>query len=85
MHFASPDYANGIDSGYAVCIIATMPTGEQIKALRDRLGESQAKFASRFDVNQSTVNRWERHGLPSRGTAKMAVERVLEEIGEARQ
>lgn len=81
MHDASPRYAIGIDSGYALCIIAPMPTGEQIKALRQkRLKESQAKFASRFGVNQSTVNRWEKNGIPERGTARMAVERVLEEI-----
>jgi DNA-binding transcriptional regulator YiaG len=54
-----------------------MPTADQIKAARESLGESQAAFAKRFRVNQSTVARWEINGLPDRGTAKVAVENLL--------
>lgn len=36
-----------------------------IKLLREqRLRESQADFAARFGVNQTTVYRWETRGLP---------------------
>lgn len=57
-----------------------MPTGDDIKALRTSLGESQAEFASRFGVYQTTIHRWETEGLPARGTARKAVERLLEDM-----
>lgn len=62
--------------------MAAMPTKDEIRAARDALGESQATFASRFGVNQSTVARWEVKGLPTRGTACKAVEKVLESLRE---
>jgi putative transcriptional regulator len=34
-----------------------------VKALRERLGLSQSKFAVRIGVKQGTVSRWE-HGHP---------------------
>lgn len=57
-------------------------TGEQVKAARDRIGESQTAFAQRFGVDQATVHRWETRGVP-RGTAQIAVQRVLQEIESA--
>lgn len=51
-----------------------------IKAIRIRLGESQTEFARRFGVNQSTVHKWETKGLPNRGTARVAVESLLDEL-----
>lgn len=54
-------------------------TAEQVKALRNLLGESQKQFADRFGVNQSTVNRWEAKGIP-RGTARVAVGGLLENL-----
>jgi DNA-binding transcriptional regulator YiaG len=59
-------------------------TPEMLKSARDRLKESQAAFAARFGVDQSTVHRWETDGVPSRGAAAKAIERVLEELAEAR-
>lgn len=56
-------------------------TGEMVKAARTKLGESQAAFAERFGVYQTTVHRWETEGPPSRGAAGKALERVLGEIG----
>lgn len=59
-----------------------MPTSEQIKAARDKLRESQATFAKRFGVDQTTIHRWETRGVPWRGTARLAVEHLLEELSE---
>lgn len=51
-----------------------------VRALRNSLNESQAAFAERFGVDQSTVARWEIDGLPTRGTARRAVEKLAEEL-----
>ncbi len=51
-----------------------------IKAIRSWLGENQTEFAQRFGVNQSTVNRWENKGVPDRGTARMAIERLMNDL-----
>lgn len=56
-------------------------TPEMVKAARDALKETQAAFAARFGVDQSTVHRWETEGPPGRGAAGKAIERVLSEIG----
>jgi DNA-binding transcriptional regulator YiaG len=53
--------------------------GEQIKALRLKLGLTQEEFAHRLGVTLCTVNRWEnKKSIPSR----LAV-RQLEMIGES--
>jgi DNA-binding transcriptional regulator YiaG len=39
-------------------------TGQMLKKIRRQLGESQAAFARRFGVHQSTVHRWEQSGPP---------------------
>lgn len=51
-----------------------------IRKTRLALGESQAAFAKRFRVDQSTVHRWETEGPPERGAAAFAIERVLAEL-----
>lgn len=51
-----------------------------IKRARQRLGESQAAFAKRFGVNQSTLQRWETGGVTESGTARIAIEYVLAEL-----
>lgn len=43
------------------------------------LKESQARFGERFGVDQSTVHRWETEGLPDRGAARRAVEKMIVE------
>ena len=67
----------------SVCIVHSggMVTAELIRSARERLGESQAAFGERFGVNQSTVDRWETNGPPSRGTARRVIERFLSENG----
>ena len=48
-----------------------------IRNAREAVGESQAAFAERFGVDQSTVHRWETQGPPARGPARRALEREL--------
>jgi DNA-binding transcriptional regulator YiaG len=52
-----------------------------IRVVRARLHETQTEFARRFNVDQSTVCRWEQEGIED-GTAlcKLA-EYVLAELG----
>lgn len=85
MHSALKHYAIGIDGNYAMCILPPMPTSDEIKAARFQLGESQAAFGLRFGIDQSTVHRWETNGLPERGTARVAVENLLEQLRGRRQ
>jgi DNA-binding transcriptional regulator YiaG len=42
--------------------------------------ETQEAFGRRFGVDQSTVQRWETKGVPNRGPARVAIERVLSEL-----
>lgn len=51
-----------------------------LRAERERIGESQAEFAARFGVNQSTIHRWETEGVPEKGLSRTLIERVLPEI-----
>jgi DNA-binding transcriptional regulator YiaG len=60
-----------------------MPTSEQIKTARERLGETQAQFGARFGVDQSTVHRWETKGLPDYGPTRMVVERLLSSLSKS--
>jgi DNA-binding transcriptional regulator YiaG len=58
-----------------------MITGKQIKAVRSRIKESQAKFAARLGVDQATVHRWETYGPPKGGAAAFAIQQAIKEIG----
>ena len=73
-------YANGIDKRYAIRIITGMVTADTIKQSRQRVGESQADFAKRFGVDQSTIHRWETQGPPRNGTASLIIKRVISEL-----
>jgi len=57
-----------------------MISSQQVIAARKSVRESQEAFAARFGVDQSTVHRWERVGVPDRGTTLMAIQRVISEI-----
>ena len=52
-------------------------TGTEVKTARKKLGESQAIFGARFGVDQSTVHRWEKFGVPPIDTARMAIESFI--------
>ena len=53
-------------------------TAEEIKSLRMGLGESQAQFAERFAIHQSTVHHWETKGVPV-GPARKLIEIIVAE------
>jgi DNA-binding transcriptional regulator YiaG len=55
-----------------------------VRTVRTSLGESQTAFAERFGVDQSAVSRWEKEGLPNRGAARNAVEKLADEVSRAR-
>jgi DNA-binding transcriptional regulator YiaG len=55
-----------------------------VRNLRTKiLRESQTAFAERFGVDQSAVARWEKDGLPTRGAARRAVEKLADEVRAA--
>lgn len=61
-----------------------MQSDPDIRHIRTKiLIESQAVFGERFGVDQSTVARWEKDGLPSRGVARMAIEKFAAELERA--
>lgn len=59
-------------------------TGDEIRAVRVKLNESQTAFARRLEVDQSTLSRWERYGLPDRWppAAREAIENVMREAAQ---
>lgn len=46
-----------------------------IKSLRSARGWTRSQMASHFGVDIATVCRWENKGVPTRGPARMALER----------
>ena len=54
-----------------------MVTGAELRAARKKLGESQATFGARIGVDQSTIHRWEKFGVPTVGAARVAAESLL--------
>lgn len=56
---------------------------KRLKAAREKLEETQAVFASRFGVDQSTLHRWETNGPSDRGAAKTLVQKTLAELENA--
>jgi transcriptional regulator with XRE-family HTH domain len=54
--------------------------GEALKATRERLGESQTKFAERLFVDQTTLSRWETTERSPRGATLKWAEQVLAEL-----
>lgn len=59
---------------------ATELTGEQLRAIREGMKETQEEFGAHFGVDQSTVHRWETKGITDRGTTAVAIERILTDI-----
>lgn len=60
---------------------SVIPASADMRSLRERLGESQAAFGTRFNVDQSTVHRWETEGSPVRGPAVIVFNHLLTELG----
>ena len=55
-------------------------TGDTIKQVRLRRGESQAEFSRWFRVHQTTVHYWEVDGPPQGGPVRALIDRVLAEL-----
>lgn len=53
-----------------------MLTKSDIVTLRNDLGESQEKFASRFGLTQGAVSRWETDGPPQKGLVARALQKL---------
>jgi transcriptional regulator with XRE-family HTH domain len=51
-------------------------TPDQLKALRARLGLTQAQLAEKLGVERNTVNRWEMGLLPIQTITALAVEHL---------
>ena len=52
-------------------------TPDQLKALRARLGLTQAELAEQIGVERNTVNRWEMGLLPIQTITALAVQHLL--------
>src|SRR5712691_4415507 len=59
------------------------PLPSIIRDLRNRLNLSQEQLAQRLNVSFATVNRWENGRAQPQGSAKIALDSLLEEIGQA--
>ena len=59
---------------------ADMVTSDDLKRTREALGENQEAFGRHFGVDQSTIHRWEKGGIPTRGATAVAVDRVMLEL-----
>jgi len=56
---------------------------ELVRALRERMGLTQEKFAARLGVTFATINRWENgHARPSPLALKQ-IRSALEKLGDA--
>jgi DNA-binding transcriptional regulator YiaG len=56
-------------------------TGDEIRGLRKRLGESYAKFGQRFGVTRQTIYQWEQRGTPV-GLQRHYIEQVVGKINQ---
>ncbi len=55
-------------------------TADEIKATRERLGDTHAEFAQRFGVARTTIIKWEKDGLPTQGPGRYHIDRVLRRL-----
>ena len=55
--------------------------GVRLRQARDRLGLTEAEFAKYFNVNQSTINRWERNKIKIDARTLFWIEHVLGDLG----
>ena len=77
MRYALYLYASGIDIRLCAAHKWRMIEAADIKAAREALKESQAAFAARFGVDQSTVHRWETRGPPKRPLVQKVIARAI--------
>lgn len=60
-----------------------MSNAFDIPAIRNALGLNQTGLAKRLGINQATVSRWEKFGVPEGGLARTTLERLAEEARTA--
>ena len=53
-----------------------------LKAIRERLGETQTEFGKRFGVKQPTIHRWENGELPDSGPARLLVDQFVNDMAK---
>jgi transcriptional regulator with XRE-family HTH domain len=53
---------------------------QAIRALRERLGDTQEDFAKRFGVERTTVTMWEKNGTPKAGSGRNHCDRIISEL-----
>jgi len=72
-----------IDRGKNLCILPIMPKpiSERLKQARTKLGVNQIEFAKYFNVNQSTVSRWETNDIKIDHRTLFWIEHVLGTLG----
>jgi DNA-binding transcriptional regulator YiaG len=51
--------------------------GKKLRKIRESLGESQAKFALRFDVSRQVIHHWEHRDTPSQGIGARTINRII--------
>lgn len=56
-------------------------TGDRLREIRHERRETQAEFAKHFEVDQSTIARWENEGPPTDGPFRRLLELGLEKLG----
>lgn len=49
----------------------------ELKSLREKLGDSQWDFARRLGINQATISRWEAGRIPKNGPARFAIQMLV--------
>jgi transcriptional regulator with XRE-family HTH domain len=54
--------------------------GERLQEARDKLDMSQAEFAKYFNVNQSTMHRWETGDIAIGNRTEFWIEHVLSQL-----
>ena len=69
-----------VDASNPLGISLDMEATNVIRAVRERLGESQETFGRRFGVAQTTILDWERNGPPRRGPGRVLLDRMLPEL-----
>lgn len=52
-----------------------------VRELRQSLGFTREQFAKKAGVDATTISRWEVHGVPKQGTARLVVEQIAREAG----
>ena len=57
------------------------PIGDRLLQAREKLGISQADFAKYFNVNQSTIHRWENADVEVDARTLFWIEHVLGNLG----